>query len=312
MEYASFSRLSKYSCPARGYYAYELGIKTKGPSPIFMHAGSCGHAALDVFWRTDSLDEALTRLHEEWAPRVMLPADFITEAMLTTALTNYDERFHKIAYEPVRLPLNDFTGMGQIADGVSFYKADTNPPGEHLSESAITINLPGLSVPYVAILDRMMRHKRTGQLEVWDTKFTASALIPWSKFAPPLDARYEMSFQIPGYALVWKKITGLDISAGRIELIYMGASPKFELGEVRLIDIFDSWDDGMEAKFIEWAEGRVQEIAWRRETGIWPQIEGIYERQQICHSCDFKAICEVTPEKRAAVIEMEYEEKGEK
>ena len=303
MNHASFSRLSKYSCPARGYYAYELGIKPKGPSPIFMYAGKCGHAALDVFWRTDSLDNALACLSEEWTKRPTNPIieEFLTVEMLSTALTNYVERFHKSAYEPVQMP-----ELPQM-EGVTFISGGQE--GEYLSESAVTIELEGLSVPYVAILDRMMRHERTGALEVWDTKFTASALIPWSKFAPPLDARYEMSFQIPGYALVWKKITGLDISAGRIELIYMGASPKFELGEVRLIDIFDSWDDGMEEAFIEWAEGRVREIEWRRETGIWPQIEGIFERQQICHTCDFKAICEVSPEKRTAIIEMDYEEK---
>ena len=305
MEYVSYSRLAKYSCPARGYYAYELGIQPKGPSPIFMHAGGCGHAALDVFWRTDSLDSALVCLREEWGKRPENPlvTEFLTVEMLSTALTNYVERFHKSAYEPVQLPgilipQNDTKWtLGGESDG-------------YLSESAVTIELDGLSVPYVAILDRMMRHRRTGDLEVWDTKFTASALIPWSKFAPPLDARYEMSYQIPGYTLIWKKITGLDIVAGKIELIYMGKSDKFELGEVRMINIFDSWDDGMGEDFIDWAEGRVQEIAWRRETGYWPQIEGIFERQHICHSCDFNKICRVTPEKRAAVIEMEYESKS--
>lgn len=305
MKYASYSRLSKYSCPARGYYAYELDLKPKGPSSIFMHAGGCGHAALDVFWRTDSLDSALVCLREEWNKRANpIIVEFLTVEMLSTALTNYVERFHKSAYEPVQL--SDLPQM----EGVTFTSGGNE--GGYLSESAVTIELDGLSVPYVAILDRMMRHKRTGAIEVWDTKFTASALIPWSKYAPPLDARYEMSYQIPGYALIWKKIARLDITAGRIELIYMGKSDKFELGEVRTVEIFDGWDDGMGEDFIDWAEGRVKEIAWRRETGWWPQIEGIWERQHICHTCDFNKICRVTPEKRAAVIEMEYEPKGER
>ena len=306
MKYASYSRLSKYSCPARGYYAYERGLKPKGPGAIFMHAGGCGHVGLDVFWRTGSLDKAIKQLRLEWSKRKGNPliTEFLTVEMLATALANYVERYHKGAYEPVQLP--DLP----VVEGVTYTKGGESDG--YLSESAVTIELEGLSVPYVAILDRMMRHKRTGALEVWDTKFTASALIPWSKFAPPLDARYEMSYQIPGYAMIWKKITGLDITAGRIELIYMGKSDKFSLGEVRLVDIFDSWDDGMGEDFIDWAEGRVQEIAWRRETGYWPQIEGIFMRQQICHSCDFKAICSVSPEKREAVIEMEYEPKGER
>ncbi len=69
MKYASYSRLSKYSCPARGYYAYELGIKPKGPIPIVMHSGGVGHAALDTFWRTGILDSALVMAREEWAKR---------------------------------------------------------------------------------------------------------------------------------------------------------------------------------------------------------------------------------------------------
>ena len=293
-DYVSYSRLTTYSCPVRGYYGYERRLRKKGPPSVFPIAGSAGHDALDVYYRTDSMADAMAKLEETWEAEggkaIDLSGDSLNLLHMKKVLSTYINSTHKAAYEPIYLA--DMVGGADMA-----------------SEAEITIVFPEVTRPIRMVLDRVMKHKRTGDLEVWDTKFTASQLSPFSKWAPPPDDKYMMSHQIPLYTTAWRELTGLDIQAGKIEAIYMGTAARATPGEVRLIDIFDRWDEEIRENALEWVQDKITEMEWRKESKCYPQIDGAMERQYICGRCQYRSLCEARPSAREGLIELHYEER---
>ena len=116
---------------------------------------------------------------------------------------------------------------------------------------------------------------------------------------------------------LWRRLTGLDVQAARVKMIYMGQDAKFDLGETRTIDIFEVWHDELEEELIDWAWARWDEIKWRQTMmnfheahyNAWPQLDGSMERQYICSRCDFKKLCEARPSARKGLIELHYQPK---
>jgi hypothetical protein len=297
-EYISYSRLSSYVCPAYGYYGYERNLEpAHGGVSVFLVAGSAGHAAIDTFYRTDSIDEMLDTFHKKWIEMGGSAFDVSGESLnaihMEKVLINYANGFAKDAYEPVFLA--DMLGESDLA-----------------SEMEATVEFDEVSWPVKMILDRLVKHRHTGRLEVWDTKFTAAGLLPYTSYAPPPDAKYMQSYQIPLYALAWRELTGLDIQAGKIEAVYMGTGRKHSPGETRLISIFDRWDEEIREETLGWVEARLQEIRWRRDTGYWPQIDGARQRQYVCYNCQFRPLCEARPSAREGLIQLNYKERERK
>jgi hypothetical protein len=270
-------------------------LQKKGELSVFPVAGSAGHAALDEYWRTGSLAPALGKLQEVWENEGGGVFDVSGESLnlvhMKNVVSNYINRYKKDAYEPIWLA--DALGDGHIA-----------------SEAEVSVQFEGVKLPVKMILDRVMRHVHTGRLEIWDSKFVASQLTPYSQWSPPPDEKYMLSYQIPLYAAGWRKLTGLDIQAGKIEAIYMGTNDRrAHPGEVRPITIFDRWDEEIAESAIQFAKDRIAEIEWRRESGVWPQIDGSLERQYICWRCSYRSLCEAKPSAREGLIQLHYEEK---
>ena len=261
---------------------------------VFPVAGKAGHDALDTFYRTDSFEQAVKKLEETWKAEGGEAFDVSGETInlqhMKKVLAAYMNTSHKQAYEPI-------------------YIADLLGSADMASEAEITMEFEGVSMPVKMILDRVMRHKHTGALEVWDTKFTASQLSPFSKWSPPPDEKYMLSNQLPLYTAAWRELTDLDIQIAQIEAIYMGTAARAIVGEVRLISIFDRWDVEIKENALKWVQDRIDEIEWRRESGCYPQIDGAMERQYICSRCQYRPLCEAKPSAREGLIALNYKER---
>jgi len=261
---------------------------------MFLVAGSAGHDALDTYYRTGLLDSALGQLRMTWqnmgGEAFDLAGEWLNLQHMERVLANYVNNFRKDAYEPIYLV--DLLGNADMA-----------------SEAEVMVDFPEVSMPVKMILDRVMKHVNTGRLEVWDTKFTAAGLLPYSAWAPPPDEKYMLSYQIPLYATGWRELTGLDIQAGKIEAIYMGKGKQHQPGEVRPITIFDRWDEEIREGTLGWVQDRIDEMEFRREKDCWPQLDGSLERQYICNRCQFRRLCEARPSAREGLIQIHYQER---
>lgn len=306
--YWSFSRLSAYSCPALGYYKYERRLDKKGDPFFALKAGQDGHEILHLIW-TEDLTPA------EAVDHVMLPAstggglfsqesDDITPTQMQEMMESYVKTVLAGPYRPVSLTpyMIDFSKLAYPTEDEVREALKLNG---QLSEMGVACYWEGLVEPFGGIIDRLMENQDTGQIEVWDTKFTSSPLTEF------LGSRWEGSYQMIGYAALWRELTGLNIDAGKVEAIYIGSSAKYNLGETRYYPVFDGWKDEMRDDLTYWINSRVAEIKWRKEVKLWPQVDGSWPswRQKVCRGCDFKDLCFARPSARDGLIQRGFEER---
>lgn len=307
--YWSFSRLSAYSCSMMGKYKYEDRLVPKGEEFFALTAGQDGHEILHLLWAEGlTPKDAVEQVMGERESKGLFSGE--TKGINSTQMLEIVEDYHRTImsgpYRPVILTpdMIDFSKLVHPTESELTQELELNG---QLSELGVAVQWEGLLQPYGGYIDRLMQHQETGHYEVWDTKFTTSPLTDF------LGQRWEKSFQMIGYAAIWRTLTNLDIDAAKVEAIYIGASKTYRLGQRRYYTVFDGWNDGLQENLTAWINDRVTEITWRQTSGIYTQVDGSWPswRQKICKSCDFNQLCYARPSARPGLIKLHYEERLE-
>ena len=305
--YWSFSRLSGYSCSQLGYYQYERKLRKKGEPFFALKAGQDGHEALHLVLAegvspSDAVESVMGA--EQVQGLFSQESDNITPHQMESIIQDYVDTVMGGPYRPVQLSA-DMMQMDKLVWPTPVEIEEILAKNGHLSELGVAVQWPGLNEAYGGIIDRLMQHQDTGHYEVWDTKFTTSPPTPY------LGARWEGSFQMIGYVAIWRELTGLDIDVGKVEAIYIGGSKSHKFGSRHEYPVFNGWHGEMRDSLTTWVNNRVSEIKWRRETGIYSQVDGSWPswRQKVCKSCDYKELCYARPSAREGLIRRDFEER---
>lgn len=304
--YWSFSRLSSYSCSMLGYYKYERKLSKVGEPFFALKAGQDGHEILHLLWAegltpSEAIDQVMTPTDSGLFSQ---ESDDITPTQMLELMEAYVKGVMNGPYRPVTLTpgMIDFSKLAYPTEAEVTEALNANG---QLSELGVACNWDGLIEPYGGIIDRLMQHQDTGHYEVWDTKFTSSPLTEY------LGARWEGSYQMIGYAALWRELTGLNINAGKVEAIYIGSAKSYRFGQTRYYPVFDGWNDEMQDDLTAWVNDRIREIQWRQVNNVWTQVDGSWPswRQSVCKRCDFRDLCFSRPSARKGLIERDYEER---
>ncbi len=246
---ADFTYLSTLlRCGLQHHWRYKEMLEPVGGKSVPLLAGSLGHSVLESFYKGGDLQEALAELYPLSGIVAVGTFDYMTQG-------HWSVMMHKYA---------------------ATYASDQNLRATSFIEAPLVserLQLGG--IPDMIVEDA------EGALEVWDHKFTTGWL-------GNLEARLEMSAQLPIYCILASEHTGQPVRKAVLNMVHMGpgaSNPKSKAEKfARRTYTFSAWQ-------LEETE------RWIRETqtlgvhyGMTPTLPP-RNADSHCSWCEFRELC---------------------
>ena len=283
---SSHSRLATLAhCNRKYFHSYVEGLESTGELSARLVAGKAGHAGLDAYYRTGSLEAGVEALQLEYGDFLPLGDDaFLTCGHLEGILHNYTETYNAEVWKPVPLKLSDLRQEALIQQECTV----TFEGIVVMSEASFVVRLSN-GVPYIVRPD-LIAEDAEG-LRVADHKWTCGWLGQmWS--------REKMSHQIRLYADGMSQLLGQPVRLGAINAIHMGKQALNSKSKAQKFDRFlFEWSEGQIRESLDWLElqrEREEYLSCRTDS------EGIMFAQNpgsACSWCSFARLCEADPER---------------
>lgn len=273
MQIPDHTYLSYLDCPRRFEYRMVRHLDAREPSPE-LHAGRCGHAALDAWYLNDRNDaEALDALAGAWGeyePPTGHRRAYLTLGHTQKALRQYFDWWR------VRDPLNPL-------------KTDCQDDMQLTNETPVIAEIAD-GIMYGGVPD--MPYRLGEYVYVCDHKFTCSYIGTDLGF-------YDFHDQLRGYVLLLRARLGIEIAGALVNLIYIGESQSPHREPY----------DNKRGSIVRWSrygpihfspaqleetkrniEAKLAVIEHYSERGYWPQ-----HTSRNCNWCQYAPLCRISP-----------------
>jgi len=288
----SHSRLSTlYTCERKYYYNYELAISPKDRNFAPMIAGSAGHAALDMYFKTMNPSYGYGEqgwrdaLYSSWGDHIFRgDYDWLTVDFLEGVVEQYIEASHPLGISEAiagKVIESELEGIVEIAPGI-----------EIVVKIDLVTELPN------------------GELQVVDHKFT-TGYLGVGHYA---DLAY--GYQLCIYSMAAEKLLGKECRRGAGNGIWMGKNALNPKSKAKRFEWYEDdlrffYDDARRAECIRWIKMGIHRMnhPLPLENGLntiesWPKSPS-----RNCNNCDFNELCSRQGKDRERFMKLHYKEK---
>ena len=245
-QYADFTYLSTLlRCPLQWHYRYRLGLEPiDSGGQVPLKAGKLGHAVLEAFYRGGPWEQTLSEGYATSGIVAIGRYDYMTQGHMEVMLHKYAETYA----QDRSLRVASFIEQPLASEGLQ-----------------------------IGGIPDMIVEGEDGELVVWDHKFTTSWLAN-------LEARLELSMQLPIYCLLASEHTGRPVKRAVLNMIHMGpgaSNPKSKAERFsRRIYNYSDWQLGQARMWIANTQALVENLV------VAPRAA-----DQHCSYCEFRELC---------------------